>query len=106
MLIERFEALLQEHAPESLDKFEPPAEPLAIADPPYSPFVLADSPRDGLWAAAGYGGPVTIHDRDGNKLYLDTPHGVCRVHALAFDDSGERLFSGGDDGQIATRRLK
>jgi hypothetical protein len=48
---------------------------------------------------------VTLHDRDGNQLFLDNAHGVCRIHALAFDHTGSRLFSGGDDGQIVTRRL-
>lgn len=89
----------------TFERFDQNGESLAIAEPPHSPFVIASAANDGLWAAAGYGGPVTIHDRDGNQLFSDNAHGVSRVHALAFDTTASRLFSGGDDGQIVTRRL-
>jgi cell wall assembly regulator SMI1/sugar lactone lactonase YvrE len=89
----------------AVERFGPDGSPIGIEDPPNSPFVIADAGREGLWAATGYTGRVNVFDAEGRQLSSDDAHRFARVYGLAFDRAGRRLFSGGQDGQIATRAL-
>jgi cell wall assembly regulator SMI1 len=87
----------------AIERFDADGNPLPFTDDPGRPLAMAAAGRNGLWAVAA--GAVTIYDRAGAQVYLDNAHQFARVHGLAFDDEGRRLFSAGADGQIATRTM-
>lgn len=78
-------------------------DPIPIANAPHSPFMLVT--HGALLLSAGYSGAVECRDGAGELVYSDDAHHHARVYGLAVDRKNHVIYSGGDDGQLATRQM-
>lgn len=84
-------------------QWSPAGASIALAYDSCEPYVLVT--HGDLLLSAGYSGAVECRDGTGELIYSDDAHHHARVYGLAVDRQNHIIYSGGDDGQLASRQI-